>query len=706
MEKIAFDKVISALQSGKLSPFNFYNVDIKPDQYFAYNHYKSAKHDTIDAQQILHKCFLDIEVFGEHSGIFPNPEDAKFMINAVTIYFSSMKKYRLYCILPKTFPNLSSEEIREHILKESRKKIPIDRTDDSGNNVLDSYIREDEDLDVFLFEDDLQLLDSLWGDILENDPAILSSFNGDIFDYPYMYYRYLRKLGDPHAVSRRMSRFGDVYAERSIDRSGKTVQTVKFPEFVLADQLYLYKPRDDGGLNLGQKLVSFKLDNIAYVELGLKKKEYASEGYTLDQFYEKDPLNFFLYNTWDVALIVKLDRKLGMVDLYNMQRRVMKTALSNAMHGASGLFDTFVISDRITKGLYVRWGINQENKFEITDKAISKIVKPKSKTKWDVVSISAKEVSQAIIKFVGAYVKKPKAGIYTGVIPDFDASRLYPSMMLQHNISIDTFFGRIVPRKLNKTFVLLDKYLGHLKSMPNSLYIAFFDYVDNYIKIVNPAGKMKVVQKLYFILVYLFQQLLRCGKTLKELMVPKDIGTYVLCRTYLVPFLETIEMCSPDQKEYCDVCYDYIINNEELDEPIVILENYTNPHMRFVQIQGKDLREYLESHKVGVTLAGTLFMKHEENLSMFYTFLNDMYLLRKKYKKMRASFPENSDEYVLNDRRQNCTKILMNTTYGLHGMTSFRFSNKWIASSITVSGRVALKTAQYYADLYLKAKYS
>ena len=47
-----------------------------------------------------------------------------------------------------------------------------------------------------------------------------------------------------------------------------------------------------GGLGLGRKLNSYKLQNIASSELGITKYEYAAEGYAnLDQFYLKDPLN-------------------------------------------------------------------------------------------------------------------------------------------------------------------------------------------------------------------------------------------------------------------------------------------------------------------------------------------------------------------------------------------------------------------------------
>ena len=158
------------------------------------------------------------------------------------------------------------------------------------------------------------------------DPAILSSFNGDSFDYPYMYQYLLTNLKDPQQVANIMSRFGELKVEKTHDRAGNEVNWIRFIEFELMDMLYLYKDRSDGGLGLGKKLGSYKLQNIASSELGITKYEYAAEGYpNLDTFYLKDPLNFFLYNLWDTALIVKLDNKMGMISLYNMQRRKMRT---------------------------------------------------------------------------------------------------------------------------------------------------------------------------------------------------------------------------------------------------------------------------------------------------------------------------------------------------------------------------------------------
>ena len=58
-----------------------------------------------------------------------------------------------------------------------------------------------------------------------------------------------------------------------------------------------------GGLGLGSKQMSYSLNNISFVELGLQKYEYKSEGLTLDQFYEQDPMGFLLYKVIESIIV-------------------------------------------------------------------------------------------------------------------------------------------------------------------------------------------------------------------------------------------------------------------------------------------------------------------------------------------------------------------------------------------------------------------
>ena len=202
------------------------------------------------------------------------------------------------------------------------------------------------------------------------------------------------------------------------------------------------------------------------------------------------------------------------------------------------------------------------------------------------------------------------------------------------------------------------------------------------------------------------QLFLLLNHQIQELMNPENINQYTVSRVYLNNLLELLEICNPAEKEYNLLAYEYIINSNDLTGKIKIIENYNEPSYRIVEIDGSDLTQYLKEKQIGVTISGTLFKTHETELSIFYDFLNELYSLRKHYKKQMYNYVENSPEFNEFNRRQLTTKVIMNSTYGLLGMSSFRYSNKWLAKTITTSGRISLKTAQYFAEKYLDLNFS
>lgn len=484
-------------------------------------------------------------------------------------------------------------------------------------------------------------------------------------------------------------------------------------------------------MGLGKKQSSYSLKNISKSELGITKYEYAAEGYTLDEFYEKDPKNFFLYNLWDTALIVKLDEKTGIIDLENLQRRKMKVPLTSAMRGSSVLFDTFLYSKLTEENNYIRYGISSEKLFGISRKFIYDLNKnfnrplqtENSKIKWDIEEISSREVSKILNRFAGAYVKDPVPGVYNGIICDLDASRLYPSVILQNNIGLNTFFGRIISPDVYNIFNPENKVYKLYKTQPESKFINTLgmtclklinnfvenisdestDSNDEYIPTQDNKFKKKngAKQQYYYCLMYLFLKILRSGMSLKQLMNPSNLNEYIITKVYFNNYIELCEILSKNEHEYNQIAYDYIINNQDINQKLFVVENYNNPNFRIVPLDGNHLGDYLKDNHLGMTLSGTLFKTHDVELSIFYNFLNELYTLRKQYKKEMYKYPTGSAEYTEFDRRQKTTKVIMNSTYGLLGMPAFRYSNRWLAKSITTSGRVALKTAQWFSEKYL-----
>ena len=128
-------------------------------------------------------------------------------------------------------------------------------------------------------------------------------------------------------------------------------------------------------------------------------------------------------NLWDTVLAYKIDKKAGLIDLYNMQRRKMECPLGPALRGSSPLFDTHFYGDLKKSGKYIRWGINSENNFSIPSFEIDALPKPKTlmKMTWNISEMSVRECSKALTRYPGAYVKDPIPGIYdTGIVSDLD----------------------------------------------------------------------------------------------------------------------------------------------------------------------------------------------------------------------------------------------------------------------------------------------
>ena len=57
------------------------------------------------------------------------------------------------------------------------------------------------------------------------------------------------------------------------------------------------------------------------------------------------------------------------------------------------------------------------------------------------------------------------------------------------------------------------------------------------------------------------------------------------------------------------------------------------------------------------------------------------------------------------NKNQNVFKRVMNTCYGLYGMSGFRYSDNWLARSITNNSLHALKIAMFKAEEYLTELY-
>ena len=151
---------------------------------------------------------------------------------------------------------------------------------------------------------------------------------------------------------------------------------------------------------------SFKLDHIAFIELGERKLDY-SEYESMHDFYVKDFQKYIDYNIRDVELVDKLEDKL----------KFLEQIFAIAYDGKVNLIDAFT-SVRM-------WDIIIHN--YLLKKGI-------------VVPITDKQDKDGQI--VGAYVKDPQVGRHDWVV-SFDLNSLYPHLIMQYNISPETIVGQL-----------------------------------------------------------------------------------------------------------------------------------------------------------------------------------------------------------------------------------------------------------------------
>jgi len=231
-------------------------------------------------------------------------------------------------------------------------------------------------------------------------PDVITGWNVEFFDMPYMINRITRILGPESA--KRLSPWG-ILSEREVEIAGKTFNIPIVVGITILDYLQLHKKFS---FSMQE---SYKLDHIAFVELGEKKLDYHALGYdNLTDFYNNDFTNYIEYNIRDVALVDKLEDKLKFIEqvfalAYDAKVNYLDTFTSVRM------WDVIIHNYLMNQGIVVPNFDVQERRDN--DKSI-----------------------------VGAYVKDPQLGMHEWVV-SFDLNSLYPHLIMQYNISPETYKG-------------------------------------------------------------------------------------------------------------------------------------------------------------------------------------------------------------------------------------------------------------------------
>ena len=256
------------------------------------------------------------------------------------------------------------------------------------------YDNNDETVSYVRCQDEIDLCKKFLNDWQHNYPDVITGWNTEGFDIPYLINRFTKLFGEKEA--RKLSPW-EVINERVYNFKGSEKKSYDIFGIGQLDYIELYKWYAPNGKSQD----SYKLDNIASVELGENKLSY-DEYDTLHQLYRLNYQKFIEYNIKDVELILKLEEKLKLIQL----------ALTMAYDTKCNYADVFA-QTRMWDALIYNHLLEQ------------KIIVP------------PKEVSHKGEAFEGAYVKEPQVGNHDWVA-SFDLNSLYPHLIQMYNISPET----------------------------------------------------------------------------------------------------------------------------------------------------------------------------------------------------------------------------------------------------------------------------
>lgn len=246
---------------------------------------------------------------------------------------------------------------------------------------------------VFSHHDEKEVLLAFLKYFSNDYPHVLTGWNVKFFDIPYLYNRMLMVLGKNK--TKELSPWGIIRDKNVIDKGGREktvydligISTLDYYELY---QKFTYVNRE-----------SYRLDYIAYVELGENKLSY-KEYESIQEFYTKNFQKFIEYNIQDVRLVERLEDRLKLLEL------------ALALAYSAGVNFTDVFSQVKT------WDVIIYNHLAKQKIAIP----PKGKSSKD-------------DQYAGAYVKDPITGMHKWIV-SFDLNSLYPHLIMQYNISPDT----------------------------------------------------------------------------------------------------------------------------------------------------------------------------------------------------------------------------------------------------------------------------
>ena len=329
----------------------------------------------------------DFEIYGNSRFLYQyiaekHPEFIKFDSSKIRVFTIDIET-----AAENGFPDIESAD--QEILAISIKDSFTGRITVWGARPFDN---KDPEVDYMHFRSEENMLGAFLEYWQANYPDVITGWNVQLFDMPYIRNRIDRILGEK--FTKLLSPWRLV-STREIFIKGRKQFAVDTLGISTLDYLELYKKFTY------QNQESYRLDHICMVELGQKKLDH-SEFDTFKEFYENDWQKFIEYNIHDVRLVDKLDDKMKLIDLAYTMAYDAKVNYEDVFSQVR-MWDNYIYVELLKRNI----------------------------------AIPPKKQNDKSEKYAGAYVKEPKTGRYDWVV-NFDLNSLYPHLIMQYNISPET----------------------------------------------------------------------------------------------------------------------------------------------------------------------------------------------------------------------------------------------------------------------------
>jgi len=308
-------------------------------------------------------AYIDIETdYGVIEGVtetsFPEPSHAYHKIHTISLYSTRTKKTHVWG--------------------------------------LKKYNNGDRDVEYREIGNERDMLHDfvMWWNNPWNTPDVITGWNTQYFDIPYLVNRISRILSPESA--KKLSPWG-IIEEKNVTIKGRETNFYSIAGVTSLDYMDVFKKFTVSTYGAQE---SYRLDYIAELVLGENKLDYG-DAKNLNDLYRLDYDRYVQYNMLDVHLVRRMEEKLGLLNL----------VFYLAYYGGVNYSDTL--------GTVAIWD-------SIIFRALAqqKIAVPPSRY-------------HSRVSYPGGYVKDVKPGLY-GWTMSFDLNSLYPMTIVQYNMSPET----------------------------------------------------------------------------------------------------------------------------------------------------------------------------------------------------------------------------------------------------------------------------